>query len=144
MLWPIVLWTECCRGSIPAADQPCGKDLETSSTQDTRVDSATASFCKMSRSYAAALCNGLDLPSSPLAAAFAKTLNLPMSTCTVGAIHVGRFVNSVSSPHQQRPGTDTQKQLPDTQSDTHFLKQVVLPRQMIPSSKGAVELAICL
>ena len=72
---------------VPAAGQPCGKDLDTSSTHDTKVVSATANFCKMSRSYAAALCSGLDFGSSPFAAALAKQLNIPMSTCRVCALH---------------------------------------------------------
>ncbi len=66
---------------VPAAGQPCGKDLDTSSTHDTKVVSATANFCKMSRSYATALCKGLALKSSPFAASLAKQLYFPMSTC---------------------------------------------------------------
>lgn len=70
----------------PAAGQPCGRDLDTSSTQDTKVVSATASFCRMSRSYAAALCSGLDFCSSPFAAALANALYLPISTCVINAV----------------------------------------------------------
>lgn len=74
---------QCCKAKkkLPAAGQPCGKDLKTSSTHDTKVVSATASFCKMSRSYATALCKGLSLRSSPFAAPLAKQLYFPMSTC---------------------------------------------------------------
>lgn len=69
-----------CKLERPAAAQPSGKERDVSSTQDTRVVSATASFCRMSKSNAAALCKGLDLGSSPLAAALAKELALPFRT----------------------------------------------------------------
>lgn len=72
---------------LPAAGQPCGKDLDTSSTHDTKVVSATANFCKMSRSYATALCKGLAVRSSPFAASLAKQLYFPMSTCKSWVSH---------------------------------------------------------